>query len=221
MNKTLSKINAAKKALELVKDGMIIGLGSGSTAGYFIRFLGEKVRKEGLRIKVVASSLESERLAEESGIEIVDINDIEKIDLAVDGADEVDENRFLIKGRGGCLTREKIIDYSAKKFIVIVDESKLVNRLGKKNPVPIEVIPFAWELVKRRLSEDSSLRTKDKKPYVTDNGNYILDVNFRRIEDPVKLELELNAIPGVVENGIFTRKPEKIIVGKPDKAFIE
>ena len=221
MNRALSKLNAAKKALEFVEDGMIVGLGSGSTASYFIRFLGEKIRKEGLRIKAVASSLESERLAKGSGVEVVDMNNIKKIDLAVDGADEVDENGFLIKGKGGCLTREKIIDYAAEKFIIIVDESKLVKRLGEKNPVPVEVIPFAWRLVKRRLSEDSSLRTKDNNPYVTDNGNYILDVRFRRIKDPVKLEKDLNSIPGVIENGIFTRKPDKIIVGKSNKAFIK
>ena len=213
---TLSKINAAKKALEFVKDGMIVGLGSGSTAAKFIELLGKKK----LDIIGVPTSVESENIAKRVGIKVAQPNDVDRIDLAVDGADEVDKHKFLIKGGGGYLTREKIIDYAAEKFIIIADEFKLVKHLGEKFPVPVEVIPFAWKFVKKKLekSGDITLRTKDKKTYVTDNGNYILDVRFKKIRDPVKLEIQLNFIPGVVENGIFTKKPYRVIIGKPDSA---
>jgi ribose 5-phosphate isomerase A len=219
---TSSKVNAAKKALDFVKDGMIIGLGSGSTAAYFIEFLGEKIKKEKLNVIGVPTSIESENIGKKFGIKIVQPNDIEKIDLAVDGTDEIDKNNFLIKGGGGYLTREKIIDYAAEKFIVVADDSKLVKHLGEKFPVPVEVIPFAWKFVKKKLEEsgDVVLRSKDKKIYVTDNGNYILDVRFNEITDPIKLESELKRMQGVIENGIFTKKPHKIIVGKPDSVAI-
>jgi ribose 5-phosphate isomerase A len=219
---TSSKINAAKKALDFVKDGMIIGLGSGSTAAYFIEFLGEKIKKEKLDIIGIPTSVESKNLGKKFGINIAQLNDVEKIDLAVDGADEIDENKFLIKGGGGYLTREKIIDYTAEKFIVIADDSKLVKHIGEEFPVPIEVIPFVWKFIKKKLevSGDVVLRNKDKKTYVTDNGNYILDVHFDKISDPVKLEDELKRMQGVIESGIFTKKPDKIIVGKPGSATI-
>ena len=215
---TSSKINAAKKALEFVKDGMIVGLGSGSTAAKFIELLGE----ENIKITGVPTSVESENIAKKFGIKIAQPNDVDKIDLAVDGADEVDENHFLIKGGGGFLTREKIIDYSAKEFIVIVDNSKLVKNLGENFPVPVEVIPFAWKNVKRVLENygETILRKKDNKIYVTDNGNYILDVHIKPIPNAVKLEQDLNIIPGVIENGIFTKNISKIIVGKVNSAEI-
>jgi len=214
----LKKINAAKKASEFVKDGMVIGLGSGSTAAVFIELLG----KEKLNIIGVPTSIESENIAKKIGIKVAELNDVDRIDLAVDGADEVDKNKFLIKGGGGYLTREKIIDYAAKKFIVIVDDSKLVKNLGEKFPVPIEVIPFAWKHVKTKLKtpKDAILRSKDDKTYVTDNGNYILDVRFDSISNPVKLEQELNSITGVVENGIFTKNISKVIVGKEDSVTV-
>ena len=210
--KTQKKINAAKKALEFVKDGMIVGLGSGSTAARFIELLGEKK----LDIIGVPTSIESKNIGEKSGIKIAEFNDVDRIDLAVDGADEIDENNFLIKGGGGYLTREKIIDYAAEKFIVIVDDTKLVKRLGEKFPVPVEVIPLSWKNVKRKLETygEVKLREKDGKTFVTDNNNYILDVRFESIQDPGKLEQDLKLIPGVVENGIFTKNISKIIVGK-------
>ncbi len=210
--KTQSKINAAKKALEFVNDGMTIGLGSGSTAAKFIKLLGQKK----LDIIGVPTSVESKNIGENSGIKIAEFNDVDKIDLAIDGADEVDENKFLIKGGGGCLTREKIIDYAAEKFIVIIDDSKLVKRLGEKFPVPVEVIPLSWKNVKKKLEiyGEVKLRKKNGKIYVTDNGNYILDIYLESIQDPKKLEQDLKLMPGVVENGIFTKNISKIIIGK-------
>lgn len=166
---------AAEKAVEYVADGMTVGLGTGSTTAYAIHKLGEMV-KQGLKIKAVATSTRSETLAKELGIQLVAFADIDQIDLTIDGADEVDPEWNLIKGGGGALLREKIVAAASRRLIIIVDESKVVQRLGLF-PLPVEVVPFGWELTMRKLADlgyNPRLRTENGKPYVTDNGNYIL-----------------------------------------------
>jgi ribose 5-phosphate isomerase A len=183
---------------------MLVGLGTGSTAYWAIRELGQRV-KEGLEIKAVASSIASEEETKKNGIEIISFDSLSSIDIYIDGADEVDEQKNLVKGGGGALLREKILAYNSKRFIVIVDESKLVKELGRFH-LPIEVVPFALPLTAanlRNLKGRPQLRMKDNKPFVTDNGNYILDSDFGPITDPVVLNEALRSVPGIVEVGLF------------------
>lgn len=203
-----AKVNAAKAAVKLVKDGQILGIGSGSTVEHFIRLLGKRVKDEELEIYVVPSSFQSYFLALNSGICIVGLDEFNVLDLSVDGADEVDSKLNLIKGGGGAFTREKIVDSAAKEFVVIVDWSKKVNRLGERFLVPVEVLPFAYGYVCRKLRElggEPILRKAKLKlgPVISDNGNFIVDVKFSRIKDAENLEKDINNIPGVVDNGIF------------------
>jgi ribose 5-phosphate isomerase A len=205
------KRTAAMKAVEYIKDGMTIALGTGSTAYWAIQGIAEKVR-QGYRVKAIASSKASEQLARESGIELVDAGNIKQMDIGIDGADEVDPAGYLIKGGGGALVREKILASNCREFIVIVDESKQVKQLGKF-PVPVEIIPFAYEFVMERLKAlgcKPTIRKKENSIYITDNGNYIADCAFDVIPDPGNLTIQLNTIPGVVDNGIF----DKGIVGR-------
>ena len=205
------KTNAAKAALEYVKDGMCIGLGSGSTAREFLKLLVEKVKKENLKVCCVTTSLDTRMLAIENNLWVVEPDTIVDIDLAVDGADIVTKDG-LLKGGGGALTREKIIDYNAKKFIVIADESKVVDKL--EGNVALEVLPFAAPFVLRELKQyKPKIRMAIKKlgPVISDNGCYIVDMDMK-IDDPKKTEAWLKSIPGIIENGIFT-KFDKIIVG--------
>ncbi len=211
----------AREALSFVEDDMIVGLGTGSTTAHFIRLLGKKVMEEELEIYGIPTSHQSRLLAIESGIPTVSMDEVDAIDLAVDGADEVDPELNLIKGRGAALTMEKIIEYRAGTFLVLVDESKLVERLGQKMPVPIEVIPAAWRAIAEELevfNAEAELRMAVKKdgPVITDNGNFILDARFALIEDPLDMEMELNSIPGVVENGIFADIADVVLVGTPE-----
>lgn len=211
----------AKEALSFVDDDMVIGLGTGSTTAYFIKLLGELIREEELEVYGIPTSHQSRLLAIESGIPVISLDETDAIDIAVDGADEVDPNLNLIKGRGAALTMEKIVEYRAGTFIVLVDESKLVERLGEKMPVPIEVIPAAWRAIAEELevfNARAELRMGVKKdgPVITDNGNFILDAKFERIEDPLDMEIELNTIPGVVENGIFADIADVVLVGTRD-----
>ncbi|WP_292459949.1 ribose-5-phosphate isomerase RpiA [Methanothermococcus sp.] len=218
-----TKFMVAKEAANLIKDGMIVGLGSGSTANLFIRELGRRVVEEELSIFGIPTSFESRMYAIQYGIPLVSLDEYGEIDIAIDGADEVDKKTlYLIKGGGGCHTREKIIDYCAKEFMVIVDENKIVDSLGDKTPVPLEVLPFAYssvlnELLKRDTAP--SIRMADRKmgPVITDNGNMIIDV-FIELKNPEETEKELNNIPGVIENGIFT-KVDKVLVGSPKKVI--
>ncbi|RLF82962.1 ribose 5-phosphate isomerase A [Thermococci archaeon] len=209
----------AKEALRYIDDDMIIGLGTGSTTAYFIQMLGKKLMTEELEdVYGIPTSHQSRLLALESGIPVVTLDEVDAIDIAVDGADEVDPHLNLIKGRGAALTMEKIIEYRAGTFIVLVDESKLVEYLGQKMPVPIEVIPAAWRAIKEELevfNATAELRMGVKKdgPVITDNGNFILDAKFIKIEDPLDMEIELNNIPGVVENGIFADIADIVLVG--------
>jgi len=209
----------AKVAMEYIKSDMIIGLGSGSTMVYVIEEIGKAIR-EGLikGIYGIPTSFQSEILGREHEIQILDFNTIEKIDLAIDGADEVDPMKNLIKGGGGAHTREKYIDYFAERFIVVADESKLVQNLGQKFAVPVEVLPEAYRSVQKKLTHlgaVSQVRMAVKKagPVITDQGNFILDAKFTSINHPKQLEMEINNIPGVIENGIFTRPVESVLIG--------
>ncbi|WP_297534343.1 ribose-5-phosphate isomerase RpiA [Thermococcus sp.] len=222
MNVEDMKKAVAKEALRLVEDEMVIGLGTGSTTAYFIRYLGKLIMDGELEdVYGVPTSYQARLLAIESGVPVVSLDEVDAIDLAVDGADEVDPHMNLIKGRGAALTMEKIVEYRAGMFVVLVDESKLVEYLGQKMPVPIEVIPAAWRAIAEEIevfNASAELRMASKKdgPVVTENGNFILDARFHRIEDPLDLEIELNNIPGVVENGIFADIADLVLVGTGD-----
>lgn len=210
---------AGKKAAELVKDGMVVGLGTGSTVYYTLVELGRRIEEEDLQIKGVPSSKKTEDWARNEGIETINPDSAEKIDIAIDGADEVcEKEKTLIKGGGGALTREKIIDYRAKKFAVVVDSSKVVKSLGKF-PVAVEVIWFGNELALRDL-EKLGCKAVLREGFETDNGNMIYDCDFKKIKDAKKLEKEINQIPGVLENGLFTRKVDYVYVGKGKKAEV-
>jgi len=222
-----SKENAARRALEFVKEGMIIGVGSGSTVRLFIELLSKEF--DGVDLTFVAASYDSELNLIKQGFRLLPLYEVEKIDIAIDGADEVDPKGNLIKGGGAALTREKIIDYFAEKYCIIVDSTKLVSRLFQKHPIPLEVLPESWTFVKNfletNLRGDAKLREAVRKngPVITDNGNFILDfhVNPNVEKPPEFLEEYLNSIPGVIENGIFARrKPFKIIVGYPNRVEV-
>jgi ribose 5-phosphate isomerase A len=205
---------AAEKAVEFVKDGMTIGLGTGSTAYWAIQSIGEMVRR-GLRVKAIPTSTSTEKLAKELNIPMASFSDVSQIDLTIDGADEIDRDKNLIKGGGGALLREKIVAYNSNEFIVIADESKLVTTLGKF-PLPIEIVPFGAKLTLMQLTQhcDAEIRKEHDKIVVTDNGNYIVDCYFGSINDPKSLDSELKAITGVLETGIFFKeKVSKVIVG--------
>jgi len=203
----LSKKTAAERAVEFIEDGMIIGLGTGSTAEYAIK----KIAEKNLNIVAIPTSRGTEKLAEKLRIPLAKMNEYGEIDMDIDGADEVDPEFNLIKGGGGAHTREKRIAERSKNFIVIVDHTKLVKKLGNF-PVPVEVEPSRKDFVEEKLRElDGIPRLREN--FITDNGNIIIDTRFD-IENPRELEEKLNSIPGVIENGIFSkRKPEIIIVG--------
>lgn len=207
-----------EKAVEYVKDGMIVGLGTGSTAYYTIVKLGEMV-KQGLQIQGIPTSKQTEELANKLGIPLTTLDKVEKIDVAIDGADEVDPYLNVIKGGGGALLREKIIARAAEKFIVVADSSKNVHTLGSF-PLPVEVIPFGYTMTARhieKLGGNPRLRKVGNNPYITDNGNYILDVHFREIPNPEEIETQLNLIPGVVENGLFVGMVDMVITYDEEK----
>lgn len=196
---------AARASLRFVKDGQVIGLGTGSTAAYFIKLLGEEV-KNGLRVRGIPTSVRSRELAMTLGIPLITLDDCQEIDVTVDGADEVDPQLRLIKGGGGALLREKIIASATQQMIVVADASKQVQRLGKF-PLPVEVIRFAQALVAKRiaaLGADVELRRDAAgNAYLTDENNHILDCCFGEIRDPDRLARELSEMPGVVEHGLF------------------
>lgn len=208
---------AAEKAVEYVKDGMKVGLGTGSTAYWAIRKLGERVQ-EGLKITAVATSRASEEQARELGIPLVAFGEIDGLDLTIDGADELDGALQLIKGGGGALLREKIVASNSERMIVVADESKAVGILGKF-PLPVEIIPFAWEWTVaelRKLGCTAELRRSGDELYKTDNGNYIADCRFEAIASAPELALSLQSIPGVVEHGLFIGIADMAIIGKND-----
>ena len=214
------KVLAAKKAVEYVSDGLVVGLGTGSTAEHAIRALGERVAA-GLQVRCVPTSEASHRLGQEVGLDITGMEDEPVVDLTIDGADEVDPNLDLIKGLGGALLREKIVAAASTRQIIIVDESKLVDRLGARSPLPVEVIPFAWAVVQRRLMELAPRaelrRTSSGEEFVTDNGNLILDCHFPDgIDDAAQIEREVNDVPGVVENGLFVGLVDLVVAARSD-----
>ncbi len=209
---------AAREAVKHVRDGMVVGLGSGSTASIAIRLLGEMVR-DGIDIVGIPTSTASEELARASGIEVVDLADHSIVNVTIDGADEVDPDLNLIKGLGGALVREKIVAAATESEVIVVDESKLVGYLGQKSPLPVEIVKFAHEATVRGLRElgcDPILRAKEGRLFVTDNGNYIADCRFSRIGDARALEAEINLVPGVVENGLFVGMADVVVVASKD-----
>lgn len=216
----LMKQEVGKAAAALVKSGSIVGLGTGSTTAYTIQFLGDRLKTGELKdIVGIPTSFQSEVLAKEYGVPLTTLDAVDHIDIAIDGADEVDPNKNLIKGGGAAHTREKVVDYLANQFIVVVDGGKLVDRLGSSFPVPVEVIPMAITPVTnaiKKLGGQPELRMGVKKagPVITDQGNMVLDVRFDSIDDPIALEKILNNIPGVLENGIFVNCADIVLVGE-------
>ena len=210
------KERAAKAAVEYVKDGYVVGLGTGSTARYVVLALGERV-KAGLTIKGVPTSRETAELARQQGIPLIDQDHAWVIDVAIDGADQVDPGFNLIKGGGGALLKEKIVAASAKQFIVLVDHTKRVPVLGGSFPLPVEVIPFGWGSTARQIEALTQspvvLRERNGSPFNTEAGHVILDVHLPRIDNPRELEIALNLIPGVVETGLFVGRTDLLIVG--------
>jgi ribose 5-phosphate isomerase A len=207
------KKQAAIAALDAVKNGMIVGLGTGSTAAHFIRELGVRV-KQGLRVHGIPTSEESRKLAVEVGVPLTTLGEHPSIDVTVDGADEVSDSLDLIKGLGGALVREKVVAHASRQVIIIVDESKLTGRLGLKAPVPVETVSFAVDLVQAQLilwGGDAKLREKDGKPLISDNGNFILDWWHGPIDQPWELEKQIKGMTGVVDSGIFANVASQVI----------
>ncbi len=206
---------AGEYAATFVKDGMKIGLGTGSTVYWTIEKLGERV-KEGLSFQAVPTSKETEVLAQQLNIPLISLNDIQSLDLTIDGADEIDSNLHLIKGGGGALLREKIVASSSKELIIIADESKLVTHLGTF-PLPVEIIPFSWKQTESKIQSlgcQTTLRLKNNETFITDNNNMIIDCVFpHNITNPANLHNHLKMITGVVETGLFVNMTSKAIIG--------
>lgn len=219
-----AKRSAARAAVdEFVRDGMAVGVGSGSTIVYAIERLGERVREEGLDIVCVPTSFQSEQLCDEQGLRLSELTRTPVLDIAIDGADEVDGALNAIKGGGGCQAREKCVAAAAKKFVIVADHRKQSTALGTqwRKGVPVEVLPFAWAAVKRRLEAmdatvELRMATKKAGPVVTDTGNLILDVDFGRIDDPAALEAAITLVPGVTEAGLFVRMASRAYFGQAD-----
>ena len=223
MSANLAKINAATAALSYVKDGMALGLGTGSTASHFVRLLGERVR-QGLNVRATPTSERTRALAEQAGVPLVSVDAIGRIDLTVDGADEIDPHFRMIKGGGGALLREKIVASASTHMLVITDESKAVETLGAF-PLPVEVTQFGFTLTSDKIyatlkrtgcagAEITLRETPDGKPFITDGGNYIFDAHAKRIPEPDLLSDALNQIVGVVEHGLFIGLAGTLILGK-------
>ncbi len=231
MTESLAKFNAAHAALDYVKDGMVLGLGTGSTAAHFVRQLGERVR-QGLRVKGVPTSEATRNLAEQVGVPLLEISQVSAIDVCIDGADEVDPAFRLIKGGGGALLREKIVAAASKQMVVIADETKWVETLGAF-PLPVEVTRFGFALTQARVVEalratgcaghEVELRVsgKSNEPVITDGGNYILDAHAKRIVNAEALAAALQGIAGVVEHGLFIGLAQTVILGKDKGAEVK
>jgi ribose 5-phosphate isomerase A len=210
---TERKRQAAERAVQFVEDGMVLGLGTGSTTYFAVEAIGALVR-QGYDLKGVPTSKATEDQARRSGIPLLRLDDVERIDLTIDGADEVDDNLDLIKGMGGALLREKMVAFISDQEIIIVDDSKMVRCLGTLSPLPIEVVQFGHERTRRHL-EGLGCRPELKggaNPFITDNGNMIYNCRFDRIDDPSSLEEKLKNIPGVVETGLFLRLATKVVI---------
>jgi ribose 5-phosphate isomerase A len=217
---THEKIAAARAGIRYIESGMVVGLGSGSTSSEFIKLLGERMRDGLLHVRGIPTSATSYKLATSLGIPLVTFEDVSQIDVSVDGADEIDPHLRLIKGHGGALLREKIVATATRRFIVIADHTKNVPVLGAM-ALPVEVISFAEPLLVRRISAlgaDVSLRKNpDGQPFITDEGNHILNCEFGEIRDPERLGAELDHIPGVVEHGLFVGLAQLALVAHNDE----
>ena len=207
---------ACQRAAQEVQDGMVLGLGTGSTVYYFLHELGRMVR-EGVRLTGIPTSVQTAQLATQLAIPLTTLDDQPHLDLAVDGADEVDAHLNLIKGAGGALLREKIIAANAARFLIVVDEGKMVTQLGERYSVPVEVVPFGHTPAMRALeglgARVTLRRGTDGQPWLSDNGNYILDCHFGPIPDSMALQKALLAIPAVVDSGLFLNMTDTVIVG--------
>jgi ribose 5-phosphate isomerase A len=220
-----AKFVAAKRAVDFIESGMKVGLGTGSTAAWMVRCLGERVREEGIKIIGVPTSTRTAQLARQVGIQVTSLDEAKWLDVTIDGADEFDQQLALIKGGGAALLQEKIVATASDLMIVIADAAKEVQQLGAF-PLPIEVIPFGWQTTKALVEEmlvsmdvlarDVTLRMNGERPLVTDESNYILDLHLKRIGNPRQLALVLNQIPGVVENGLFIDICDIVVVGHGD-----
>lgn len=220
-----AKFVAAKQASEYVTSGMKVGLGTGSTAAWLVQCLGEMVREEGLKIKGVPTSNRTAKLARDVGIEVITLQEAKWLDITIDGADEYDDELTLIKGGGGAHLREKIVATASDRMIVVADASKKVDTLGAF-PLPLEVVPFGLSITQNLVAETLTgmdvlgnevvQRMLGSEPFVTDEGNFILDLHLKRISNPRQLSLVINQIPGVVENGLFIDICDVVIVGHAD-----
>jgi ribose 5-phosphate isomerase A len=225
-----AKYAAARRASDLVEDGMKVGLGTGSTAAWMVRCLGERVREEGLRITGVPTSSRTAALARQLGIEVVTLDEAKWLDLTIDGADEFDAEMNLIKGGGAALLQEKIVASASDRMVVIADQGKVVDRLGQFH-LPVEVIPFGWQTTRKLITRALDaldlgqrpvlLRQRDNKPLLTDEGNLILDLALEAIPDPQALADRLSRIAGVVEHGLFLNICHVAIIGRPDGSVVE
>lgn len=215
-----AKKRVALEAVKHVREGFLVGLGSGTTVAYAIQEIGKKIR-QGLQVLGVPTSHQALMLAVSYSIPLTTLDEHPKLDLAIDGADQVDGELNLIKGMGGALMREKVVASAAKQFVVVADETKLVEKLGTKQPIPVEVLPFALSTVVARVEDlggKAVLREGERKvgPVVTDNGNFILDVTFGAVDDLTKLDVAVKSIPGVLETGLFLGMADIVYLGKQD-----
>lgn len=212
---TAAKRAAAYAAADLVQDGMTIGLGSGSTFAFVIERLAARRRDQGLKVRGVPTSRTTAELAQQAGVPLLTLDEVERLDLAIDGADEVDPQKNLIKGGGGAHVRERIVAAAAKEMVVIVDESKLVPVLGKAFLLPVEVLQFGWRQAERLVAATGckpQRRERDGAPFVTDNGNFVLDCKYDGIADPAFLASVLDGLVGVVDHGLFVGMAGRVVV---------
>jgi ribose 5-phosphate isomerase A len=217
------KAQAAEQALEFVRDGQTVGLGTGSTADFATRGLARRLR-EGLVIIGVPTSEATARLARDLGIPLRELNEVDAIDITIDGADEVDPAWNLIKGGGGAHTREKLVARATRLEVIVVDSSKLVRRLGETIPVPVEVLSFGWHIAQRGLEAlgcTATLRHREGELFLTDNGNLVLDCHFNGIDDPAALERAIKALPGVIESGLFVGLTGALVVAGPEGVRVD
>lgn len=219
------KQQAGERAAELVTDGMKVGLGTGSTVHYTLLALGRRMREEGLDIVGVPTSVRTERTSREVGIPLGDLDELGRLDITIDGADEVDPHLNLIKGLGGALVREKIVAAHTREMVIIVDSSKMVEVLGTRSPLPVEVFKMGHKRLHTALADlgcAPALRMADDgSPFVSDNGNHIYDCRFERIPRPHDLEMEINNVIGVVENGLFLDMATRVVVASSSGVFIK
>jgi ribose 5-phosphate isomerase A len=212
------KQRAAEAALAFVGDGMVVGLGTGSTADFFLQALGAALRDGRLRgVRGVPTSRQSEQRARQLGIPLLTLGQCPRVDLTVDGADEIDPQLNLIKGLGGALLREKIVAQNSRRLIIVADNTKMVSTLGTRGPLPVEVVPFGHEsqaVFLRRLGAEPVIRNLDGRPMVTDNGNYIYDCRFPAIHNPAELDTTLHSRAGIVETGLFVGIADMVLIGQ-------